>query len=376
MAHQSSAHINNFPEISQPEQLPLDITTSFSELLLPEQLATDYNIGNKSNSSLKILSDAATKYETENDLLFPIVDKNIDEKSFDIDLNEIKDISETPLSKKNPKVETTLISRPPFHRSGNYSIASASASVRVVNSPNIVSKSFTKSAGVKPTQAIDSQDLKIIDDLPAIDISERPKITSEIKQILKNSKNTALKLSEKKIDDLDKADSNLVSEKSNDVSVVKTDFHKTNNYSDDNSHDYSIKVNITNNLENGVVASPSYQQFENLFYLGQNEHAVGSEANDIFFVQPNGGNILSGGAGSDQFWIVNGQIPESANIIVDFEIGSDVIGIIGSSSLGINPSTLELNEIDGNTEINFDGQILAVINNVTGLDITKSFIFS
>ena len=376
MAHQSSTHLNNSPEISLPEQLPIDITTSFSELSLPEQLATDYNIEKKINSSLKILSDAATKYEKENALQFPIIDTNIDEKSFDIDFSEIKDISETTQPKKSPKVETNSISRPPFHRSGTYSMASASASVRVVNSPNIVSKSFTKSAGAKPTQGIDSQDVKIIDNLPAIDISEKPKITSEIKQILKNSRNTFLKPLGKKIDDLNKVDSNLVSEKSSDVSVIKTDFYKTNNDSDDSRNDYSIKVNITNNLEDSVAASPSNEQFDNLFYLGEKEHAVGSEANDIFFVQPDGGNILSGDAGSDQFWIVNGQIPESASTIVDFEIGSDVIGIMASSNLGINPSTLELNEINGNTEVNFDGQILAVINDVTGLDISKSFIFS
>lgn len=376
MAHQSSTHLNNSPEISLPEQLPIDITTSFSELSLSEQLATDYNIEKKINSSLKILSDAATKYEKENALQFPIIDINIDEKSFDIYFSEIKDISETTQPKKSPKVETNSISRPPFHRSGTYSMASASASVRVVNSPNIVSKSFTKSAGAKPTQGIDSQDVKIIDNLPAIDISEKPKITSELKQILKNSRNTFLKPSGKKIDDLNKVDSNLVSEKSNEVSVVKTDFYKTNNDSDDSRNDYSIKINITNNLEDRVVASPSNEQFDNLFYLGENEHAVGSEANDIFFVQPDGGNILSGGAGSDQFWIVNGQIPESTSTIVDFEVGSDVIGIMGISSLGINPSTLELNEINGNTEVNFDGQILAVINDVTGLDISKSFIFS
>ena len=369
MAHQSSTHLNNSPGISLPEQLPIDITTSFSELLLSEQLTTDYNIENTSNSSLKNLSDAATKYEKEDALLFPIVDTNIDETSFDIDLTKIQDISETTLSKKIPQLETISISQPAFHRGGTYSIASASASVRIVNSPNNISKSFTKSAGVKPTQTTDSQDVKIIDDLSAINISE-------IKQILKNSRNTFLKPSEKKIDNLDKVDSNLVSEKSRDVSVIKTDFHKANNDSGDSRNDYSIKVNITNNLEDGVVASPSDEQLDNLFYLGENEHTVSSEANNIFFVQPDGGNILSGGAGSDQFWIVNGRVPESISTIIDFEIGSDMIGIMGSSSLGINPSTLELNEINGNTEVNFDGQILAVINDVTGLDISKNFIFS
>ena len=369
MARQNSAHLNNFTEISLPEQLAIDISNSFSEFLPSEQLTTDYSIGEKSNSSVENLSDSATKDETENASLFPIIDKNIDDKDFDIDLNQIKDIPETSLSKKIPQLETISISQPAFHRGGTYSIASASASVRIVNSPNNISKSFTKSAGVKPTQTTDSQDVKIIDDLSAINISE-------IKQILKNSRNTFLKPSEKKIDNLDKVDSNLVSEKSRDVSVIKTDFHKANNDSGDSRNDYSIKVNITNNLEDGVVASPSDEQLDNLFYLGENEHTVSSEANNIFFVQPDGGNILSGGAGSDQFWIINGQVPESTSTIIDFEIGSDMIGIMGSSSLGINPSTLELNEINGNTEVNFDGQILAVINDVTGLDISKNFIFS
>ena len=376
MANQNSAHLNNFPEISLPEQLPIGISNSFSELLPLEELTTDYNIGKKSNISVEIVSDSVTKDKTENPSLFPIIDKNIDDKDFDIDLNKIKDIPETSLSKEIPQLETTSISQPAFRRGGTYSIASASASVRIVNSPNNISKSFTKSAGVKPTQTTDSQDVKIIDYLPAINISERPNITSEIKQILQNSRNIFLKPSEKKIDDLDKLDSNLVSEKSRDVSVIKTDFHKTNNYYDDSRNDYSIKIIITNNLEDGVIASPSDEQLDNLFYVAENENAIGSKANDIFFVQPDAGNILSGGAGSDQFWIVNRQVPESTSTIIDFEIGSDMIGIIGSSSLGISPSTLKLNEINGNTEVNFNGQILAVINDVTGLDISKNFIFS
>ena len=111
-----------------------------------------------------------------------------------------------------------------------------------------------------------------------------------------------------------------------------------------------------------------------VFYLGKNDRAFGGAGDDKFFVQSGGKNIISGGKGSDQFWIVNGAIPDT-NTIVDFEVGSDVIGILGSSSLGINPSTLELSEVDSNTEIAFSGQTLAILNGVIGLDIETSIVF-
>ncbi len=66
------------------------------------------------------------------------------------------------------------------------------------------------------------------------------------------------------------------------------------------------------------------------------DRALSGEGEDKFFVQSGGDNILSGGAGADQFWIVSGEIAESANTIVDFEVGSDVIGILGSAALDIN----------------------------------------
>ncbi len=111
-----------------------------------------------------------------------------------------------------------------------------------------------------------------------------------------------------------------------------------------------------------------------VFYLGKNDRALGGKGDDKFFVQSGGKNIISGGEGADQFWIVNGEISDT-NTIVDFEIGKDVIGILGGLSLGINASTLELNEVDSNTEIAFSGQTLAILNGVTGLDIDNSFVF-
>ncbi len=114
---------------------------------------------------------------------------------------------------------------------------------------------------------------------------------------------------------------------------------------------------------------------DDIVYLGNQNRVLGGEGDDKFFAS-GGDNILSGGDGSDQFWIVSGEIVEAANTIVDFEIGTDVIGILGSAGLGIDSSSLNLNEMDGNTEINFNGQTLAMLNGVTGLDVDSSIVFA
>ncbi|MEO1184084.1 MAG: alkaline phosphatase, partial [Cyanobacteria bacterium J06636_27] len=114
---------------------------------------------------------------------------------------------------------------------------------------------------------------------------------------------------------------------------------------------------------------------DDVVYLNSQNRALGGEGDDKFFAS-GGGNTISGGAGSDQFWIVSEEIPEVANTIVDFEAGTDVIGILGSESLGISSSTLELTEMEGDTKIAFDGNTLAMINGVTGLDVSQSIVFA
>ncbi|EKE97088.1 type I secretion target GGXGXDXXX repeat-containing domain protein [Tolypothrix sp. PCC 7601] len=66
---------------------------------------------------------------------------------------------------------------------------------------------------------------------------------------------------------------------------------------------------------------------DDTFFLGAGDRALGGEGNDIFYVQSGGNNVLTGGAGSDQFWLVNAEIPTAANTITDFVLGADVVGI-------------------------------------------------
>ncbi|WP_016949815.1 hypothetical protein [Anabaena sp. PCC 7108] len=105
------------------------------------------------------------------------------------------------------------------------------------------------------------------------------------------------------------------------------------------------------------------------FYLGSNDRALGSDGNDKFIVQTGGNNLISGGAGADEFQIVTVELPETYNTILDFQVGIDVISIAGAAGLGISAASLVLNEIDGNTEISFGNKNIAILNNVTGLDV-------
>jgi serralysin len=82
------------------------------------------------------------------------------------------------------------------------------------------------------------------------------------------------------------------------------------------------------------------------FFLGADGRALGGEGNDKFYVVEGGGNLLSGGAGADQFWIVNGDLPMDANTVVDFQMGTDVLGIGGQGAgFGFDNLTLTGNSI-------------------------------
>ena len=66
------------------------------------------------------------------------------------------------------------------------------------------------------------------------------------------------------------------------------------------------------------------------FYLGFGDRALGGDGNDQFFVSSGGNNLLSGGAGADIFNIITaGTIPSASNTILDFQMGTDSLGVTG-----------------------------------------------
>jgi predicted AlkP superfamily pyrophosphatase or phosphodiesterase len=103
------------------------------------------------------------------------------------------------------------------------------------------------------------------------------------------------------------------------------------------------------------------------FFLGANGRALGGEGNDKFFVGTGGGNQISGGAGVDQFWIANGDIPAAANTILDFQIGTDVVGIQG---IGASATNIVLTQVGADTSIGFGGQTLALLKGIQASSLT------
>ncbi|KRH96712.1 calcium-binding protein [Cylindrospermopsis sp. CR12] len=113
------------------------------------------------------------------------------------------------------------------------------------------------------------------------------------------------------------------------------------------------------------------------FYLGANGRALGGDGDDKFFVSEGGGNVISGGAGADQFWIATGDIPKVdnknvANTIVDFQIGTDVLGIRGQvQGFGFKDLTLT------NNDIIINGNTIATLIGVNTSTLTASnFVFA
>ena len=115
---------------------------------------------------------------------------------------------------------------------------------------------------------------------------------------------------------------------------------------------------------------------DDIFFLGANDRALGGDGNDEFYVGRGGGNTISGGAGADQFWIASGAIPSTANTIVDFQVGTDVIGI--SKALGLTAASFTLAQVGANTAINLvgGGQTVALLTGIQATSLnTNQFVF-
>ena len=112
-----------------------------------------------------------------------------------------------------------------------------------------------------------------------------------------------------------------------------------------------------------------------LFFLGSNDLVVGGDGDDRFFASNGGNNIINGGAGADRFWIANSELPETPNIITDFELAVDAIGI---SRLGISSiDELSFKQLGLDAAISIAGSDIAILFNIqaTELEANGTFVF-
>ncbi|WP_292774339.1 esterase-like activity of phytase family protein [Nostoc sp. NMS9] len=106
-----------------------------------------------------------------------------------------------------------------------------------------------------------------------------------------------------------------------------------------------------------------------------NDSLFGGDGDDVLFAGQQGGERLSGGTGADQFWIANASLPTSKNIITDFTIGIDKIGLGG---IGVTQfSALTLSQQGSDTLVKTGNTELASLAGITSTRLTANdFVFS
>ncbi|MBE9215249.1 pre-peptidase C-terminal domain-containing protein [Plectonema cf. radiosum LEGE 06105] len=123
------------------------------------------------------------------------------------------------------------------------------------------------------------------------------------------------------------------------------------------SSDDLIDASISSTGSNRIYAGSG----DDTVILGMSDRIVGGAGDDKFFALSGGDNIITGGAGADQFWIATAEIPDAANVITDFTSGEDVLGIAG---LGIGFDDLSITQQDDNTLIAANGSDLAILQGI------------
>ncbi|MEH1941486.1 MAG: phytase [Nostoc sp.] len=106
-----------------------------------------------------------------------------------------------------------------------------------------------------------------------------------------------------------------------------------------------------------------------------NDSLFAGDGDDVLFAGQQGSNRLSGGAGADQFWIANASLPTSKNIVTDFAIGIDKIGLGG---IGVTQfSALMLLQQGADTIVKTGNTELASLLGITATSLTANdFVFS
>ncbi|ABA24324.1 Glycerophosphoryl diester phosphodiesterase [Trichormus variabilis ATCC 29413] len=106
-----------------------------------------------------------------------------------------------------------------------------------------------------------------------------------------------------------------------------------------------------------------------------NDSLFGGDGDDVLFAGQAGSNRLSGGAGTDQFWIANGSLPTSKNTVTDFAVGVDKIGLGG---IGVTQfSALSLVKQGADTLVKLGATDLVALQGITSTSLTVTdFVFA
>lgn len=108
------------------------------------------------------------------------------------------------------------------------------------------------------------------------------------------------------------------------------------------------------------------------FFLGNEDRASGATGNDVFYALGSESSI-TGGAGADAFWIISGDL-QYFNIITDFELGTDVLGVGG---LSLSFADLTFSQQGAYTVITAQEEDVAALTGVSPSELSASnFVFA
>ncbi|MEH1768428.1 MAG: phytase [Nostoc sp.] len=129
---------------------------------------------------------------------------------------------------------------------------------------------------------------------------------------------------------------------------------------------------LTSNGNNNRLSGGSG---DDKLFSNANDSLFGGDGDDVLFAGQQGGNSLAGGTGADQFWIANASLPTSKNIVTDFAIGIDKIGLGG---IGVSQfSGLTLLQQSNDTLVKIGNTDLVLLVGITSTNLTANdFVFS
>ncbi|MBD2198989.1 MULTISPECIES: esterase-like activity of phytase family protein [Calothrix] len=110
-------------------------------------------------------------------------------------------------------------------------------------------------------------------------------------------------------------------------------------------------------------------------FSNTNDILVGGDGDDVLFAASGGGNRLTGSAGADQFWIANGSLPTSKNIVTDFTSGVDVIGLGGIGVTQFSDLTLLQQGSDTSVKIG-NTEVVSLLGITASSLIDNNFVFA